>query len=795
MKYISLLIIFLLSCSTVPETINGCTDSAACNYNPEANEDDGSCSMVSDMCGVCDNDPDNDCEKDCTGIYGGNALATDCAKCSSNSFDCMGNCCEGGFIYDIQTETQTDTFCFLLDNCNVCDSNPSNDCIQDCAGIWGGDHIEDENGFTNITFNNQTYERSCGDLFALQDMASANNFTVDQGIHNENPFHSWDFDQSGQVESWEIGGLEQVSWWENGRLSKLKISVPFILTDAIGSLSELTELVLETSQLTSLPDSIGALSKLSKLSVTSNSLLSLPESISKLDKLTELLISNNYIENLPSGIGSLVNLKRLDARNNQLVTLPESIGDLRSLEYFLIENNKLIILPVNFGNLSSLLELSLSGNRLKIFPENFGLLLSLEVLLANNNKIQSIEDSFSTLINLHTLRLNSNMIESLPSSISGMQSLVELWLQNNKINSLPSDIGNLDKLVTLFINNNLLKSIPESIGDMESLQYLNVNNNLLDQLPDAFCNIFSDLNIFSVDNNFICDSELVPSCIGSYVDEQVCVGCLPNEFLIEGYCADTSDYNILQNFLDLNPESQSLPGNAGLPLLASDVVNTEWWENGRLVEITFQHKKITSKIPDDFGKLEKLRILRLTGNEMIGVIPDSLMNLTDMLTLKLSSNKFTGSIPNNISALINLDTLDCSDNNFSGSLPENLFELAKMTYLDINSNNFTGSIPDNIGNLKNAKYIYMNHNELSGNIPLGIGSLPELKNLKLHVNLVSGIIPDEICNIYINNENARVSLDNNLLCPPYPDCINIDQLGYKYGGFPWNDTFINQDCE
>ncbi len=751
--------------------------------------------MVSDMCGVCDNDPSNDCEKDCTGIYGGSVSDLDCEKCSSNSFDCMGNCCKDGFIYDIQTETQTDTFCFLLDNCNVCDSDPTNDCIQDCAGIWGGDHVEDENGFTNIIINNQSYERSCSDLFALQDLAYINNFSVDLGIHNENPFHNWDLDQNGQVESWEIGGLEQFGWWDNKRLVNLLINVPFVLTDAVGSLSELTEIILETSQLTSLPDSIGALSKLKKLSLKSNSLLSLPESISKLANLEELNIANNYFENLPAGIGNLLKLKKIDARNNQIVTLPESIGSLESLESFLIQNNKLIILPTSFGNLSNLLELSLSGNRLKEFPNNFGSLINLEVLLANNNKIQSLDDSFSELINLQTLRLNSNMIASLPNSIYGMQTLVELWLQNNKIAEIPSDIGSLNNLVTLFINDNLLESIPESIGNMESLQYLNINNNLLNQLPSTFCNIFPDLNIFSVNNNFICNSELIPSCIGNYVDEQVCVDCLPNEFLIEGYCADTSDYNILQNFLDLNPESQSLPGNAGLPMYASDVVNTEWWENGRVVEITFQHKKITSKIPDDFGKLDKLRILRLTGNEMVGSIPDSLMNLTDMLTLKLSSNKFTGSIPENISNLIKLDTLDVSDNNLLGNLPENLFELEKMTYLDINNNNFTGSIPDNIGNLENIKYIYMNHNELSGTIPSSIGILADLTNLKLHVNSFSGSIPDELCNIYISNENARVSLDNNLLCPPYPECINIDQLGYKYGGYPWSNTFINQDCE
>ena len=30
------------------------------------------------------------------------------------------------------------------DNCNVCDSDSSNDCVQDCAGTWGGTLVDDE---------------------------------------------------------------------------------------------------------------------------------------------------------------------------------------------------------------------------------------------------------------------------------------------------------------------------------------------------------------------------------------------------------------------------------------------------------------------------------------------------------------------------------------------------------------------------------------------------------------------------------------------------------------------------
>ena len=29
----------------------------------------------------------------------------------------------------------------LEDNCGTCDNDSTNDCIQDCAGIWGGDNF------------------------------------------------------------------------------------------------------------------------------------------------------------------------------------------------------------------------------------------------------------------------------------------------------------------------------------------------------------------------------------------------------------------------------------------------------------------------------------------------------------------------------------------------------------------------------------------------------------------------------------------------------------------------------
>ena len=108
----------------------GCNDESACNYNPEANADDGSCDYAEenydcagnciafeDNCGTCDYNDGNDCVQDCAGIWGGSAIE-DCAG------DCGGNA--------------------SVDNCGTCDDDSSNDCegAYDNCGVWNGDNSD-----------------------------------------------------------------------------------------------------------------------------------------------------------------------------------------------------------------------------------------------------------------------------------------------------------------------------------------------------------------------------------------------------------------------------------------------------------------------------------------------------------------------------------------------------------------------------------------------------------------------------------------------------------------------------
>ncbi len=40
-----------------------------------------------DNCGMCDNDPENDCDADCNGEFGGDAVVDECGECDGGNAD------------------------------------------------------------------------------------------------------------------------------------------------------------------------------------------------------------------------------------------------------------------------------------------------------------------------------------------------------------------------------------------------------------------------------------------------------------------------------------------------------------------------------------------------------------------------------------------------------------------------------------------------------------------------------------------------------------------------------------
>ena len=105
-----------------------CSDCSGEPYGPK---------MI-DNCGNCDTDDTNDCVRDCSTVWGGNLTIDGCGLCGGDNRTCA-DC--SGEPWGIR----------VLDNCSTCDANLTNDCTQDCFGVWGGAPRIDVCGFCNGT--------------------------------------------------------------------------------------------------------------------------------------------------------------------------------------------------------------------------------------------------------------------------------------------------------------------------------------------------------------------------------------------------------------------------------------------------------------------------------------------------------------------------------------------------------------------------------------------------------------------------------------------------------------------
>ena len=100
------------------DEIAGCTDDAACNYNPEATDEDGSC-LDLDECGVCGGEGIAEGECDCAGnvldecgVCGGSGIPEGDCDCEGNQLDALNEC--GG---DCSADADADGICDDIDDC------------------------------------------------------------------------------------------------------------------------------------------------------------------------------------------------------------------------------------------------------------------------------------------------------------------------------------------------------------------------------------------------------------------------------------------------------------------------------------------------------------------------------------------------------------------------------------------------------------------------------------------------------------------------------------------------------
>ena len=115
----------------------GCMDIQACNYDSNADVDDGSCSYPNENFGECDcNGNIFDCNGDCGGV----AIIDNCGVC-----DGLGAIYDCG-CYDI-LDGDCDCVGNILDECGVCGGDNSS--CSDCYGVPNGGALLDDCGVCN----------------------------------------------------------------------------------------------------------------------------------------------------------------------------------------------------------------------------------------------------------------------------------------------------------------------------------------------------------------------------------------------------------------------------------------------------------------------------------------------------------------------------------------------------------------------------------------------------------------------------------------------------------------------
>ncbi|XP_033122738.1 leucine-rich repeat-containing protein 47-like isoform X1 [Anneissia japonica] len=208
------------------------------------------------------------------------------------------------------------------------------------------------------------------------------------------------------------------------------------------------ELVLSGNQISSriddggLDDNIFNLKMLNFLEISNTSLTFISEKIGLLSSMVNLVLRGNKLDRLPPSLGQLHMLKLLDVSGNSLSVLPFEINELTNLQSIDASNNLIYELP-DMKRLNKLAVVNFAGNKLKsIEPLFSNCFAHLSDLIASANAIELISGNIDQLEALKKLDLHENVISELPVELGSCPKLKECLFQNNKFKD-----RRLDKLV------------------------------------------------------------------------------------------------------------------------------------------------------------------------------------------------------------------------------------------------------------------------------------------------------------------------------------------------------------
>lgn len=221
----------------------------------------------------------------------------------------------------------------------------------------------------------------------------------------------------------------------NGRVTALKLSTSGViakdwtLPDAVGDLTELTELRINSNKLVGdIPDAVYSLAKLEKLYFQNDNLTgSISGKIAQLTELNELYVDRNanMTGGIPKEIGNLKKLMRLNISQSGIGgEIPAELGQCESLIQFMAFKTKLN------GNLPDIWDMPVLQT--VMLHTNPGLTGPLPASLG---KMKSLESGTAPSIQIY----DCNITGTIPDSFAGLpEKTKQVQVQGNKMSGVIS---------------------------------------------------------------------------------------------------------------------------------------------------------------------------------------------------------------------------------------------------------------------------------------------------------------------------------------------------------------------
>ncbi|KAF9595770.1 hypothetical protein IFM89_003512 [Coptis chinensis] len=461
------------------------------------------------------------------------------------------------------------------------------------------------------------------------------------------------------------------------------------------------------------------------------------------NRVSELVLDGFSLSGrIGRGLIQLQFLRRLSlAKNNFTGTVNPKLASLEDLRVIDLSENSLsgTIPDEFFRQCRYLRAVSFAKNQLSgQIPSSLSSCSTLAGVNFSSNQLSGpLPAGVWSLNGLRSLDLSDNMLDGeIPKGIQGLLNLRAISLQKNRFTGpLPDDIGGCSLLKVLdFSKNSLSGSLPDSMQKLSSCSYLDLHGNLLvGELP-AWIGGLTNLQILDLSGNGFLGK--IPDTMGNLQSLQVLNlskntfnGVLPESIT---NCPSLSAVDFSRNSL-----TGDLPG---------------WIFGLGLQTILLSENSLSGTIenpssPSMKASYQKLQVLDLSGNAILGEIPWDIGVFTSLLSLNMSRNSLGGAIPTSIGELRAVNVLDLSENQLNGSIPSQIGGAVFLKELKLQNNHLAGNLPVQIGKCSSLTSLILAQNKLAGPIPAAIANLTNLQYVDFSVNNLSGSLPKQLANL------------------------------------------------